>query len=62
MKQALGVLKSPLTKGDGKEGWIAFHKFPKLLEEETLALSLLVEDAFGGTHESQSKDIPIEIG
>ena len=58
----LGVLKSPLTKGDGKEGWIAFHKFPKLLEDENPPLSLLVEDAFGGTHESQVKNIPIEMG
>src|ERR1035437_5481280 len=58
----LGVLKSPLLRGDGKEGWIAFHTFFSLSEKENLSLSLHIEDAFGGTHESQITNIPVEMG
>jgi hypothetical protein len=58
----LSVLKLPLTKGDGKEGWIAFSKFFNLAEKESLSLSLHIEDAFGGTHESQITNIPIGMG
>lgn len=55
-------LKLPLTKGDGKEGWLLFQKAYSLQETESPSLSLHLEDSFGGLHEGECKDERYEYG
>jgi hypothetical protein len=55
-------LKLPLTKGDGKAGWLLFQKAYSLQGTESPSLSLQIEDAFGGIHDGNTVDGPYEYG
>jgi hypothetical protein len=54
---------NPLVKGVGRAGWILFcgHgcDVPSI---STLPLSVCIEDAFGGAHNSAIKDISVDYG
>lgn len=55
-------LKLPLTKGDGKDGWLLFQKAYSVQETESPSLSLQLEDAFGETHEGVAVNERYEYG